>query len=58
MRKVIFAILLNTLLFSNHITAQKVEIFNQVRVQHDEKCKDFSTDVNGNIFYGGGQYVF
>jgi hypothetical protein len=58
MKKIILAMLLSTLLFSNNDIAQKVEIFNEVRVQHDEKCKDFSTDVNGNIYYGGGQYIF
>ncbi|WP_077370670.1 peptide-N-glycosidase F-related protein [Flavobacterium sp. A45] len=58
MRKIIFTMLLGTLIFSNSITAQKIEFFNQVRVNHDENRKDFSTDSNGNIYYGGGQYVF
>jgi len=58
MRKIIFTMLLGTLIFSNSIIAQKIEFFNQVRVNHDENRKDFSTDSNGNIYYGGGQYVF
>ncbi|MNP92703.1 hypothetical protein D3C85_52150 [compost metagenome] len=58
MRKVFFMMLLGGGIFTNNISAQKIEIFDQVRVNHDEKCKDFSSDSNGNIYYGGGQYVF
>ncbi|QKJ63411.1 peptide-N-glycosidase F-related protein [Flavobacterium sp. M31R6] len=58
MKKIIFTMLLGTLFFSNCVTAQKIEIFDEVRVNHDENRKDFSTDNNENIYYGGGQYVF
>ncbi|PVX44484.1 peptide-N-glycosidase F-like protein [Flavobacterium sp. 103] len=58
MKKIIFTMLLGTLFFNNCVTAQKIEIFDEVRVNHDENRKDFSTDNNENIYYGGGQYVF
>jgi hypothetical protein len=58
MKRILFAVLLSALIFSDNVKAQKIEIFDQVRVQHDGDLKDFSTDVKGNVYYGGGQYVF
>ncbi|WP_281225294.1 peptide-N-glycosidase F-related protein [Flavobacterium aquiphilum] len=58
MKKIIFAMLLSALFFCNNVKAQKIEIFDRIRVNQDDSRKDFSTDNNGNIYYGGGQYVF
>ncbi|AOW10292.1 peptide-N-glycosidase F-related protein [Flavobacterium gilvum] len=51
-------VILLVLAFANNVTAQKIEIFDQVRVNFEESRKDFSSDNNGYIYFGGGQYVF